>query len=646
MTSAWRPDVVRAIRWIAASTLVAGVLACVPVQARAAIPVPQPSTYLAAPLSQADINRFVADLAAAGVGVYDPATSRPLRAVRAPGPVRLTSEQAQAAAVGVSAHAGLSGATLDRLVPRMRFGRLKVGLAAIVAGWARHVHSRPASLARRILGTPVWARYRTLVFPYAVLLLFAADTVAHLRHGRSVTARTALSSPCTTAENFAIDAIDRFFNAIGHVSLGSDVDALFGSAFLGQVFNGMRNLLATSINAIPDAAHRILVAGVRVPEQLIAQSIASVATVVTVVGTVATALVPWSARITGTPNPTAKGIGVGVPGTFALDVTAPGAVLWPPALADCAAHFGLTLPDLAPKNADVKWDVVSQHPGDLIQPGARSSTLDDHGHAQLSFVTTTETPEQATGHPAIGAVVTVARIHRRDLDQLRDRLTSDLLRAIPSFVRDLIGSQLRSVLAPMINAATKKITDVQDIEVAGVEAVRFHEPPENNRKPPRKPPATELHYGLVDPCSLLTFDDLAAVFGLAPGGHHDGPARGLATLAYSECTWGLTAPGDDYENLVSVETSMYRSVATAKIAFNVATRTFKPVAIGGLGDQATHLTTGLRAVYVRKDNLVIVVEPGALPVEQLVGFARRALSRLPAPARIVVPGDSHRSAQQ
>src|SRR5436190_2218960 len=82
---------------------------------------PGQSSYLSGPFTQKTVDRFVHDLSAVGVGVYTPGAGTAVRAVRAPvSPMRLTVDQARAAALGVWSHAGLSGATLDGLAPLVR----------------------------------------------------------------------------------------------------------------------------------------------------------------------------------------------------------------------------------------------------------------------------------------------------------------------------------------------------------------------------------------------------------------------------------------------------------------------------------------------------------------------------------------------
>ncbi len=169
--------------------------------------------------------------------------------------------------------------------------------------------------------------------------------------------------------------------------------------------------------------------------------------------------------------------------------------------------LGITLPTLTPRDADVKWDISNQKPDELIVRKDDTGPLDANGTAKLDFETTTETPEEARGNPRIGDVVVFAKIHRTDLDQLRDRLTQNLLASLPTILKDTIGPSLRAALTPLLKNATNKITTVQDLDVDEVELVRYHV-----AKPPKQPPKANggsvfsLRYpvaGKSGPCSPL-----------------------------------------------------------------------------------------------------------------------------------------------
>ena len=461
---------------------------------------PRRSTYLGGPFGQQTEDRFVRDLASVGIGVYQTGAARPVRAVHGrASPLRLTVDQARSLALGVWSHAGQSGRTLDGLAGPVRLSSkrsLRSGL--LIAAWAKRARTPSAALARRILGHVDWKHYRAVVFPIAVPLLFASDVALHLRgHARprgSGIAATASADPCAAVQSFLTQTIDNVFNAVGHI--GTDkakIDRLFGKGVFADIVKGVGDILSFGANTLVDAAHQIVLGGVKIPMLVVTNAVAGVASAVTVVGSIAAELVPWTGTIQGSPNPISKGVSAGVPGTFSLDVTAPGGNLqWPPIIAGCASTLGITLPTLTPRDADVTWDISKQAPGGLIVRKNDTGPLDANGTAKLDFETTTETPAEAQGDPVIGDVVVYAKVHRKDLDQLRDRLTQNLLAGLPKILQDTIGASLRAALTPLLDDATKKITTVQDLEVPGVEAVRYHVP-----KPPTQPKPPKANGGSV-----------------------------------------------------------------------------------------------------------------------------------------------------
>ena len=127
------------------------VLAAVPGSADARSP---SRSYLKGPFTTATVNRFTGDLARAGVGVYEPGATRPVRRVRGrPSPLRVSATQLRSLAAGAWARTGLSGKSLNAVSGSVRLSRrLKMSAAVLVAGWAKRAHTPKARLARRIMG--------------------------------------------------------------------------------------------------------------------------------------------------------------------------------------------------------------------------------------------------------------------------------------------------------------------------------------------------------------------------------------------------------------------------------------------------------------------------------------------------------------
>ncbi len=460
---------------------------------------PTLGTYLSGKFGQAKVDRFVRDLAAVGIGVYKPRSGSPVQAVKGRGsPMRLTMDQARSAALGIWSHSGLTGQRLNQLAPAVALTpKLKVPMGAVVAGWAKRAQTPSGRLARRILGSPDWKRYGKIVFPHAVLVLFASDVAVHVgsnqreRHPAATTGSNA--RPCTAVQTFIDGTIDAFFRAIGHIhSDPATIDRLFGDGLFGSIIKGIGDVLSFGVNLAIDAAHTIVVGGVRVATSLITSSITAIAGTIAVGSQIALGLLPWTETLEGSPDPTAKGVGVnGENGEFIVRATALGSNLqWPEFVVDCADAFGLPLPSLTPSNADVTLDVSNQLPSRLLVARDNHSELDRNGRAVIRFETTTESAELArTGELHIGAVVATAKIHRKDLDQLGDRIAQSLLSPLPQIVRDTIGSFLQAQLSTLLAGITAKIASVRDVQASTVERVKYHTPKKRNPPPPPPPPS-------------------------------------------------------------------------------------------------------------------------------------------------------------
>jgi hypothetical protein len=444
--------------------------------------------YLAGNFGQGTVQRFTTGLANVGIGVYPVGGSQPVRRVAGrASPLRLTVPQARTAALGVWSRSGLSGASLDTLAGSVRVtAKVSLPVAAVVAGWAKRVHSPSARLARRMLGAVSWRQYNKLVFPKAVVMLFASDVALHMPHSRddrtakvaAGRAQSAVAAPCTEVLNSVNETVKRLFDSIGHIKTDEGtIRGLFGNGFIGSIVKGVGDVLAKGVNTAIDGARAIVLAGVKVPIKAVTNALAAVAGAATVIDAVANGLAPWSGTITADPDPIAKGVRTGTPGRFVLDVTAPGSERqWPSWVKDCAGLFGVPLPELTPKAGDVRWDVSDQSPSDLISPGRDTGPLNGEGQAQLAFETTTETPEEAKGELISGLVYAKATVHRTDLDSLRVRLTRSLVNLLPGVVLDVASKKIEAAVKPMVNSVASKLATFRDVDASGALTVNYHRP--------------------------------------------------------------------------------------------------------------------------------------------------------------------------
>ena len=488
------------VRAAIALVLVGGVLAAVPGSADARSP---SRSYLKGPFTTATVNRFTGDLARAGVGVYEPGATRPVRRVRGrPSPLRVSATQLRSLAAGAWARTGLSGKSLNAVSGSVRLSRrLKMSAAVLVAGWAKRAHTPKARLARRIMGRVDWRRYRQLVFPNAVLVLQAADTASHLRdaglaRGRAAALAGAAAAPllapfqaapvgpCTATLNFVRGTVNKFFDVLGEALSAKTLKRLLGNNWFSDVVSGVVELLVFKpVRAVLEGARKVVLAAIELPIKVVTTAISGISSAVGVAGTVANALTPWTGKVTAAPDPVTLGTKP-QEGLFDLRVTAPGGEFqWPDWMTDCAQVVGLTLPTLTPKGAKVTWDVGSQTPAGVISRVLDSGPLSDLGAASLTWVTATETPEQAKGHLRVGGVLAVARVQRDDLDKLVKLVHDRILGLLPDIVVKYFGPTIRRVTEPLIERLAEGIETLRTVEANTLLRVRYHVAKDKDKKP-------------------------------------------------------------------------------------------------------------------------------------------------------------------
>src|SRR3954451_7994343 len=249
------------------------------------------------------------------------------------------------------------------MMPALRLGRGKrIPGSALVVGGAVRPTPASARLTRRMLPTRNLRRHARMVIPHVVLSLFAADVVRQLPGARvPPTASIAQSfgqAPCSATKNFIEDTVNRVFAAIGQVHVNGPAIERKVGGFLGKILRFGAEAAGFVVNAVINAAHQILLNGIKVAIGLVTNAVAGVAAVIHTLGSIGNAILPWSPKLVADPPALAKSVDKRNPGTFDLKVTALGSDLeWPDWIKDCARTFGIELPTLKPKDADVKWDL-------------------------------------------------------------------------------------------------------------------------------------------------------------------------------------------------------------------------------------------------------------------------------------------------
>jgi hypothetical protein len=464
----------------------------------------------AEPESDSFVDEFIADLAAAGIGVFAVGGTEPMVPVTDPvSPLRLTEEQAANAALGAASGSGLSGAQIDGLmaVPPLADGAAPIAPSLLLAAWAAEAWTAAASSAREILDGQDLDQPASVVFPIGVLALFVADVVpgdaaltpsstapSGLGFQRpAIAPQDSSQSVCQQFQRFSDDTVRSVFAAIGKLpNLGYRHDDWDWARWIANRGADLANFALTGLEYLT-------VNGVKTLIGPLVSIIATIASVVAVTTSVVLFLQPWSATIEPEPLTNQRGA-LRKPGRFNLTVRTAGPApdRWPTQLAGCAQWAGVTLPSLTPQDADVLWTIDYEHPGPMIEIGQDSGRLSTDGTASLAYQTIVEPPEVARGDlQHDGTVAITATIHRTDLDLLRKQLIDLLYGQLPTIVRQTVGPTLRQMVEPAINQALTRITTLRDCTTTGFLAMTYHTPrddePTSTSAPPtthRPPPAT------------------------------------------------------------------------------------------------------------------------------------------------------------
>ncbi len=301
----------------------------------------------------------------------------------------------------------------------------------------------------------------------------------------SATGRTSSLVPatvglCSAVQSFINGTIEAVFRAIGHVSVNPGaIKGQFG--FFGPILAGIAQVGAAVINAGVDFVHFVMVNGAQVATGALTAAMTAAAGLVATVAAVATELVPWTGQVNGVPNPTSKGVAAGVPGDFVLTATAPGSDLrWPGVHRRLRQYVQHPAPFAGAERRRGPMGHLSSATGraHICRRRQREPGQKRHRPPPLRDVDRTSgpcCPRPARDRP----VRVIATVHRKDLDQLRDKLLQPLLSSLPQIIQSTIGALLKPRIDAMLAAAASKVATIQDVQARAVEAVYYHTPNNN-----------------------------------------------------------------------------------------------------------------------------------------------------------------------
>lgn len=325
-----------------------------------------------------------------------------------------------------AAGGGYLGAELDNLAG-LGTRPAEMPVSYLIAAWLADPPTHAAERARGLVGEQPWSQAPRIVFPTAVLVLFAFDLATlSIELGwpatdapvglRSVLDRPSspLTAICSTLSGWVNAVLDTLFDAL---TVDPGDAGVFG--WLADVWNTAVGLASAVVTGLIDA--------------LTAPVVGAIADGIAIIGTLAmtaSMLQPWT--LTMTPSVGAAPFAVGddpaVEVGFSVRAATNAPDVWPDVLVDCAASVGFELPDLSSATgAAVDWNVVGFP--ELGSEKGRDTVIGDDQTAGLRFVTGRE--ESGVGDEVVGYVAASAVVTSKTPAELQALLTTLLTDALP-----------------------------------------------------------------------------------------------------------------------------------------------------------------------------------------------------------------------
>lgn len=370
------------------------------------------------------VSKVIAALATEGVGVYaSPGAAAPLDPITKPVvPFRILQSQAVIDAAQIANLTGSSGAALNDLIPLPAHAP---PFSYLLAAYAKATKTPGETLAGRLLGRQDWIHPGAIAFPALILTLFEADALraaatgnAHATSGPAVASPMASSSlaqsgyvngpphgvanVCSTISDWTSSALNSGFNAL---TVGPSSNAALN--FIGGLWNSAVALAKGAITGIASA--------------LTASVLSAIRTGLGVAGVASMAIsMLQNLRLKLKPSQLPHAFGVsphaGLSGTVSVTLGSAAGFKWSADLVNCAQDLGITLPSLSSAgNYRIDWGLSSVLVADpmtwcaaatpsgssgcplaAVESSKTQFTLDRHHTAKMTFLTSTESKDQAT----------------------------------------------------------------------------------------------------------------------------------------------------------------------------------------------------------------------------------------------------------
>ncbi len=316
--------------------------------------------------------------------------------------------------------------------------------------------------ARQLVGGQDLRHAADVRFPLLVVTLFSSDVAIHVGGATGeppppptvadgshpsgvVLTLTAMGDfdPCDAFSDMISSTVESILEAV-HIP-PPRVGAT-GISFLDDILQAGAELVVGFLNWAIGAGVSILVNGVRVLLKPVLDVIAKAAGILSIVAELVSVFRPWTIRFLTSEDPTRKGIDpeVVIDHVQAI-VELRGLDQWPTQLQSCASLAGVTLPELKPIGAPVRW-ALSEDPVDAdlatdIAHDDKISAGQAAGVADLTLQTGQESLDLVrSGFESPGQVIVGATITRTQLENFKrtvHQLAFGLLDGLPKFVRDL-----------------------------------------------------------------------------------------------------------------------------------------------------------------------------------------------------------------
>jgi len=475
---------------------------------------------LLAPAYTTDTTAALVDgLAAAGIGTYaDPTSALPERPVAQPAsPFRLLDFQVHELAVGVWAGASFRGDELDGAIPIPSTISGFPATSALLAGYVATADTAGGSLARALMAGEDLLVPAQAEFPGVVLVLFASDLADHANTSpgapsggpevspaaiRASLPMARLAIPVGAGRAHGIEANDGGICSETANWVRGAIAGLFAALKVADVGSPAVRIVKGIWNWLVDKAQAAVQGLLDAVDTAVLGTIRSVADSISAAAMQIASLMPQSIRIQ------AAGAGGGatfklgadpLPGTYTATVTSGDLPDWPAVLKDCTETANISLPDFHSKGTDLVWGPLEAPANPLLsstEGNKMADVTDASGRASWAFLTSVDPGGDPPGEQRNQFDEMPVTVHRPEVQQARDKLSSALLGSIPGLLRPYVGA----LFAPYLDGLQSRINTLLDAHGRGVAIIVFHD--QGSPRPTPSAPPSPAPSGACSPNPL------------------------------------------------------------------------------------------------------------------------------------------------